>query len=541
MQQGIHVLDRPPGRLRTPSAVGWMVLALVVAAAVVATASLIAVTRSSPPAVRAAVRGREPATPATVLTGSPVVASADEARALLTVAPSAVVTGTSSYADIVRAAGLARRAHAPLLLMPAASTGTTAAQLAAQVAVLRGAIRALHPTAVLAVGVSRSALTADLPGVRLVTTASELPATTAAAPMQSVEVLVYTGPSPAASAAPAAPAASATSALAIAAATTAETAGARVIDLPGYDPRADPAVIRALAAARPQHVMAIGAGFGSASLLAARVAVAETGVQLPGGGQVLFPGRRIVALYGTPGTPALGALGQQGLTASLARAKAVAGQYTALSNVPVIPSFEIIATVAQASAGRSGTYSYESSVAALRPWVQAATRAGLYVTLDLQPGRADLLTQAKKYRSLLMLPNVGLALDPEWALQPGQLPLHQIGSVSVSEVNSVVSWLARLTAQYHLPQKLLELHEFRLTMIQNIQRLDTHQDDLAIVINMDGQGAPSVKQQTWQAVVANAPKGVFFGWKDFYVKDKPMLGPRQTVRHHPGPVLISYQ
>ena len=347
--------------------------------------------------------------------------------------------------------------------------------------------------------------------------------------MQSVEVLVHTDPSPAASA------------LAIAAATTADAAGARVIDLPGYDPRADQAVIRALAAARPQRVIGIGAGFGSASLLAARVAVAETGVQLPGGGQILFPGRRIVALYGTPGTPALGALGQQGLTASIARAKAVAAQYMALTKAPVIPAFEIIATVAQASAGRSGTYSYESSVAALRPWIKAATRAGLYVTLDLQPGRASLLAQAKKYRSLLMLPNVGLALDPEWALQPGQVPLHQIGSVSISEVNAVVSWLARLTAQYHLPQKLLELHEFRLTMIQNVQRLDTHQDDLAIVINMDGQGAPRVKQQTWQAVVANAPKGVYFGWKDFYVKDTPMQGPRQTARHRPAPVLISYQ
>jgi hypothetical protein len=288
-------------------------------------------------------------------------------------------------------------------------------------------------------------------------------------------------------------------------------------------------------------VLAIGAGFGSASLLAARVAVAETGVQLPGGGQILFPGRRIVALYGAPGTPALGALGQQGLTASIARAKAVAAQYTTLTQAPVIPAFEIIATVAQASAGPSGTYSYEASVAALRPWVNAATRAGLYVTLDLQPGRANLLAQAKKYRSLLMLPNVGLALDPEWALQPGQLPLHQIGSVSISEVNAVVSWLARLTAQYHLPQKLLELHEFRLTMIQNVQRLDTHQDDLAIVINMDGQGAPRVKQQTWRAVVANAPKGVYFGWKDFYVKDTPMQGPRQTARHSPAPVLISYQ
>ena len=41
--------------------------------------------------------------------------------------------------------------------------------------------------------------------------------------------------------------------------------------------------------------------------------------------------------------------------------------------------------------------------------------------------------------------------------------------------------------------------------------------------------------------VGGAPKGVFFGWKDFYVKDRPMLGPRATLGHQPQPVLISYQ
>jgi hypothetical protein len=542
VQQGIQVLDKAPGRIRTPSVAGWMVLALIVVAATVATAGLVAVARSGRSAASTAVRGREPVAAATVITGSPVIASADEARALLAAAPSAIVANVGSRADVLAAAGIARRAHAPLLLMPAGSrpgqsatqlAGQTAAeaaaQVAAQMAAVRGAIRALHPAAVLAVGVPRSAVAADLPGVRLVSTASALPATMAAAPMRSVTVLVHDN------------GAAATSPLAIAATATAQVAGVRVIDLRGYDPRTDLAAIRALTAARPQRVLAVGAGFGPARLLAARVRVAETGVQLPGGGQVLFPARRIVALYGNPGTPALGALGQQGLIASIARAKATAARYADLSKVPVIPAFEIIATVAQASPGRSGTYSYESSVASLRPWITAASKAGLYVTLDLQPGRASLLTQAKKYSSLLKLPNVGLALDPEWKLQPGQLPLRQIGSVSVSEVNAVANWLAELTARYRLPQKLLELHEFRLTMIQNVQRLDTRHDDLAIVINMDGQGAPGVKQQTWRAVVANAPRGVYFGWKDFYVKDTPMLGPRQTIRHRPAPVLISYQ
>ncbi len=165
----------------------------------------------------------------------------------------------------------------------------------------------------------------------------------------------------------------------------------------------------------------------------------------------------------------------------------------------------------------------------------------MYVILDLQPGRDNLLAQAKLYRRLLLKPNVGLALDPEWKLQQGQRPLRQIGSVSITEINSVVTWLARLTAGHHLPQKLLELHQFRLSMIQNEARLNTRHADLAIVINMDGQGAPSVKQQTWSGIIGAAPHGVHFGWKDFYKKDKPMLGPVATIQHTPIPVLISYQ
>ena len=322
---------------------------------------------------------------------------------------------------------------------------------------------------------------------------------------------------------------------------TARAAGALPVVVSGYDPRADPAAIAALFAVRPRQVLAIGAGFGPAGRLAARVAVAATGVQLPGGGQVLFPAHRLLALYGYPGTPQLGALGEQGLAASIARIRRIAAAYQPLSHEPVVPTFEIIATVAQASPGPDGSYSYESSLAALRPWVRRATAAGMYVVLDLQPGRASMLAQARRYRSLLRLPNVGLALDPEWRLAPGQLPLRQIGSVSSAEVNGVIRWLAGLTARYRLPQKLLVLHQFRLSMISDEKRLDTSHDDIAIVIHMDGQGTPADKLQTWQAVTGTAPTRVFFGWKNFYTKDTPTFSPQQTMANTPLPVMISYQ
>jgi hypothetical protein len=439
-----------------------------------------------------------------------------------------VLASPSVPASVAAAARDAEHYFAPLLLagdsVPPASSA------------VRAEVSRLHASYVLAIGLSAPALSADLPGVSVVTSSSALPATSAPAPLRAVAVLVRAGNKRAVTAA-----ARATAAASMAAAATARAAGAQVITMRGYDPRAYRATISTLAASKPRFVMAVGAGFGPAASLAAKVTVAETGVQLPGGGQVLFPGHRLVAMYGHPGTPGLGALGEQGLAASIARIRRLAAPYRALSRVPVVPAFEIIATVAQGSAGRNGLYSYESSVASLRPWVERATRDGLYVILDLQPGRANLLAQAKIYRPLLRLPDVGLAIDPEWKLQPGQLPLQQIGSVSIAEVNSVVNWLAALTARHHLPQKLLVLHQFRLSMIQDESQLNTRHQDLAIVIHMDGQGTPADKVQTWDAVTAAAPRGVFFGWKNFFVKDHPMMDPLETMARRPQPVMISYQ
>jgi hypothetical protein len=486
-------------------------------------------------------------TPATLMAAGPWQAPAGDPIAAATRVPPSVSVLTSTAPDALTAAFAGRLfTFAPVVVVAADTSAAlrTAEQeaLAAHAPLLVSAakpstallteIRDLSPRDVLAVRVAAAALAARLPGIRVVTRAALLPNTAAAPRLRKVVVLVRrttTGT------------AAGTAIITSAVATTARVAGATVVTVGGYDPRADPAAILALAKARPREVVAIGSGFGPASRLAARVAVAATGVQLPGGGQVLFPGHRLVALYGNPTTPFLGVLGEQDLPASITRAEKVAGMYRPLSQVPVVPAFEIIATVAQGSPGPDGMYSYVTPLSTLASWVHEATAAGLYVILDLQPGRANLLTQAKVYQSLLEEPDVGLALDGEWKLQPGQVPLQQIGSVSITEINSVVRWLAALTASHHLPQKLLVLHQFRLSMILDESALDTSNDDLAIVIHMDGQGTPSVKLQTWDAVTAAAPRGVFFGWKDFTVKDHPMLTPQETMANTPTPVMISYQ
>jgi hypothetical protein len=521
--QSTHVLET--GRREAPAGLPRRALVLIAASTAIAAAgaAYIATGPSAPPAGAPAVADVHlPGAPASVVSGSPAAMAAGVARRLFSSAPVVVVAnGEGTPSILALAASDARRESAPMLLT---SIGQHPGLLLGNAAL--SAISALHPDDVVAVGVSQHVLAADLVGTNVVTSMSALSATSRAVPLRHVALLVPAGRRSAAT---------------VAAIATARSAGVQVIPARNADPRADSVSIKALAKSKPDQVLALGAAFGTAKGLQAKVVVAETGVQLPGGGQIQFPGHRLVCLYGSPGTPALGALGEQSLRASIGRIRQLAAKYRPLSRVPVVPAFEILATVAEGSPGRNGLYSHANSVAKLRPWVRAANKAGLYVVLDLQAGRANLLAQAKMYKSLLKLPDVGLALDPEWKLQPGQLPLQQIGSVNVSQVNSVITWLAALTARYHLPQKVLVLHQFQLSMIQGESRLETGNSDLAIVIHMDGQGSPFNKQLTWDAIVGAAPRGVFFGWKNFFVKDHPMLDPRQTMRHSPQPVMISYE
>jgi hypothetical protein len=137
---------------------------------------------------------------------------------------------------------------------------------------------------------------------------------------------------------------------------------------------------------------------------------------------------------------------------------------------------------------------------------------------------------------------VGLALDPEWRLAPGQRHMEQIGSVDAAEVNQVSDWLAGLVRQHRLPQKVFMIHQFRQDMVRNERRVDTVHEELAMVLHADGHGTAGQKMETWNALRQAAPKGVRMGWKNFYDEDRPTFTPQQTYRDvDPAPWFVSYQ
>jgi hypothetical protein len=515
-----------------------------------------------------------PDQPATVLPAASAAGAALEASgAVFVTAPVVVVAPAQDVAAQLTAASAAVALGAPVLLTDAtadpAPVLTEVARLGAEVVLAVGAVAL--PTPVPVVGVAAGADVATLRAATGVPFGplSAVPAGQEAAAVRALAaprpaVLVVEGAPPPAGVVPtpsatsAVPAVRPTAAPAgtvaltgvgvdpLAALATVRAAGIPVLDVPGGDPRATTPGVQAIAAADPDHALAFGAAFGSADLLAARLATARTGALLGGGGQLVFPqvpgvpGKKYVALYGTPGSKALGVLGEQDVPATLVRADAMAAPYRSLTTDAVVPTVEIIATIASAGPGPDGNYSDERPVADLRPLVEAAGAAGMAVVLDLQPGRTDFLTQAQLYADLLALPYVGLALDPEWRLAPDQEHLRQIGSVGIDEVNAVVAWLAEFTAQRALPQKMVVLHQFAGRMIVDRARLDTSRDELAVVIHVDGQGSQPAKAGTWSSLRTDAPP-VHWGWKNFFDEDVPMLDPAQTYQVQPVPDLVSYQ
>lgn len=267
----------------------------------------------------------------------------------------------------------------------------------------------------------------------------------------------------------------------------------------------------------------------------------QTQTELPGGGQKIFQNRRYVALYGAPGRPALGVLGEQEPAQSVVRVQELVKQYQPYSKEKVYPAFEVIATTASSVPGTDGDYSDEATVKDLKPLIEEAAKNDVYVVLDFQPGRSDFLSQVVRYEELLKLPNVGVGIDPEWRLLPWQVHLQQIGSVQAAEVNQTLDYLAQLTRENKLPQKMVVLHQFTGTMITERETLNTAHPELALTLHADGHGTPSLKTDTYNTLLAGLSKDIKPSWKNFYDEDTPMLTPEQTYALTPKPWVVTYQ
>jgi hypothetical protein len=266
-----------------------------------------------------------------------------------------------------------------------------------------------------------------------------------------------------------------------------------------------------------------------------------TGPELPRGGRTILPRHRLVGFAGSPVSAALGRLGIGDLDD---RAKDIERQAKPYArDREILPVFELVATIATARTGRDGQYRARSGDAVVQQYLAAARRAGALLLLNIQPGRSDFLTEVKAYEKWLREPDVGVALDPEWAMDPGEVPGTIFGNTTGRELDGVARYLAGIVSANDLPEKVMVFHQVSRSVVRSEAGLRPHRG-VFIVKSVDGIGDYGMKLETWRKLTQRMARQVRPGFKLFYQEDGEaggLMSPKQVLALRPRPDYVLYE
>ncbi|MFO0670594.1 MAG: hypothetical protein U0235_13345 [Polyangiaceae bacterium] len=263
--------------------------------------------------------------------------------------------------------------------------------------------------------------------------------------------------------------------------------------------------------------------------------------ELPRGGRTIFPTHRLVGYCGTPGGPALGRLaGDLG-----ARAKEIEGygeKYA--SGRKVLPVFELIAVVVQGLPGADNKWRRRVPDSVVDEYLKAARAAKAILLINVQPGHSDFMTEVRAFEKYLREPDVGVAMDPEWAMKPKQKPGVYYGQSNGKTVNEVATYLSGIVAAGDLPEKVLVVHQMNDWVFVDEASL-APSPGVVTVKSVDGLGPKAAKIATYSHLMKSLPSHVQPGFKLFFDEDtqkgSKLMTPTEVLALSPEPVYVMYE
>jgi hypothetical protein len=253
----------------------------------------------------------------------------------------------------------------------------------------------------------------------------------------------------------------------------------------------------------------------------------------------IFPNNRVLAFYGFPGNTNMGILGEYDKARLLERLREQAKAYEeADPEHPVILAFEVIASVAQNEPQDDGSYVLDTDSALLDEYAEFTGSNGLLLILDVQIGYRTVANEILGLKPWLSQNHVHLALDPEFAMEDGQIPGEHIGQIDAEDITFAQKWLVDLSAEVGGSPKMLVVHQFQQMMITNKDLVEP-MTGVQLVINADGWGVPDNKRATYD-FVNRVTHVEYHGIKLFYLQDVPLMEPAEIVNLDPAPLLVVY-
>ena len=259
----------------------------------------------------------------------------------------------------------------------------------------------------------------------------------------------------------------------------------------------------------------------------------------------ILPFKRVVAYYGNFLSTGMGVLGQYPAPEMLEKLRAEVAKWEAADpTTPVMPAIDYIAVTAQGSAGASGKDRAQMPDKEIDHALDLAAQVNGIVILEIQAGLSTVQSEIPLLEKYLKMPQVHLALDPEFYMKTGAPPGTVVGTMDAKEINYAANYLADLVRANNLPPKVLIVHRYTYNMVTNYKNI-TPLPEVQIVMDMDGWGSPARKNTTYSKILAVEPVQ-FTGFKLFYKNDilapsPRMMTPEEVLNLKPRPSFIQYQ
>jgi hypothetical protein len=121
------------------------------------------------------------------------------------------------------------------------------------------------------------------------------------------------------------------------------------------------------------------------------------------------------------------------------------------------------------------------------------------LVLDVQPGRDDFVASLRHWERYLRQPDVGVALDPEFAMGPARSRAPTwAGPMPPPSTGPRRTWPG-IVRSNRLPEKLFMIHQFHDSMLRGDKKKVAVRPGLAMTWNADGFGVRSAKLDDYRS------------------------------------------
>lgn len=282
----------------------------------------------------------------------------------------------------------------------------------------------------------------------------------------------------------------------------------------------------------------------------------------PAVGAVL-PQHRVVAFYAVPGAEATGPAFQ--LTAGmLSNLRTQAQAYQQLDpQHPVQAGIDLVASVPDGFPGPEGFYSHHLDPETIQAYINFCSQNNLILFLDLNFGRAPVMEEVNFFLPYLeKYAFVHMAIDPEWMFpRHDGVPGVNLSNVRASDINPIIQALAEIPMQYHVPRKILMIHQYRGDGDGLAKPFDAGRAEIAdkrnllsdprvdVVVHIDSVGGyvgsiadKTAQYENWVGQDMQKYHNFSYGgFKLFYhIEAKTLMTPKQVLALQPAPMMITY-